>query len=367
MKEIREIIKAFNKIDHNTTRSALVTVVGLQGSSYRRRGARMLVMENGNYTGGISGGCLEGDALKRAQVAILKKKPSIVTYDTTQQDDNAIGVGLGCNGIIDVLFTPVDHTDPNNAIRILSAIVKTRVPKILITITKAAENLLGKTFVFEDDKMFINSFPEELNCPLVFNHIHESLNSLVSSTISYVSNIGPVNIFIEVIKPEIRIIIYGNNNDLISMAIIAKELGWEIFVVTNILKANKNLFLYADGILNIKDHTLPPADEYTAILLMTHDYSTDLSNLYKVLKSSASYIGILGPKNRTERMFGEFGLDYNNLSGIESERIFAPTGLDIGATSPEEIALSIIAEIVSKFAGRKGSFLKLKKGAINQN
>lgn len=73
MKEIREIIKAFNKIDHNTTRSALVTVVGLQGSSYRRRGARMLVMENGNYTGGISGGCLEGDALKRAQVAILKK------------------------------------------------------------------------------------------------------------------------------------------------------------------------------------------------------------------------------------------------------------------------------------------------------
>src|ERR1700704_6104613 len=107
MKEIKAIISAYDKIDKATTHAALATVVRVEGSSYRRTGARMLVMDDGIWIGGISGGCLEGDALKRARLAIASSEASLVTYDT--RDDNAyqIGVGLGCNGIIDVLFTPL--------------------------------------------------------------------------------------------------------------------------------------------------------------------------------------------------------------------------------------------------------------------
>src|SRR5437870_12934040 len=116
MKEIRSIINAYNKIDFTSVKAALATVVRVEGSSYRRTGARMLVLDNGTYLGGISGGCLEGDALRRAQKAIIQDKPSIITYDTTQDDGHQIGVGLGCNGIIDVLFMPLHNEDENNPV-----------------------------------------------------------------------------------------------------------------------------------------------------------------------------------------------------------------------------------------------------------
>src|SRR5579859_776057 len=106
MKELRAIVRAYQSIDLSRTGAALVTLVRVEGSSYRRAGARMLVLDDGVYLGGISGGCLEGDALRRAQKAIALRRPSIVTYDTTQDDEYQIGAGLGCKGIIDVLFTP---------------------------------------------------------------------------------------------------------------------------------------------------------------------------------------------------------------------------------------------------------------------
>jgi xanthine/CO dehydrogenase XdhC/CoxF family maturation factor len=99
MKEIRSIIKAYKSIDFSTTKAALATVVRVEGSSYRRTGARMLIMDNGNFLGGISGGCLEGDTLRRAQKAIFHNKPSIITYDTTQEDGHEVGVGLAVTAL----------------------------------------------------------------------------------------------------------------------------------------------------------------------------------------------------------------------------------------------------------------------------
>ena len=116
MKEIKAIIKAYNELDKATQQAALATVVRVEGSSYRRTGARMLVMDNGTWIGGISGGCLEGDALKRARLAINSSRPTLITYDTSEDDPHQIGVGLGCNGIIDVLFCPLDFDDPQNQI-----------------------------------------------------------------------------------------------------------------------------------------------------------------------------------------------------------------------------------------------------------
>ncbi|HEV8083172.1 MAG TPA: XdhC family protein, partial [Chitinophagaceae bacterium] len=136
MKEIKAIISAYGKIDKATTSAALATVVRVEGSSYRRTGARMLVMDDGIWVGGISGGCLEGDALKRARLAIAKSVASLITYDTTEDDANQIGVGLGCNGVIDVLFTPLDFSDKNNPVEILKACTEApRQTQILITIT----------------------------------------------------------------------------------------------------------------------------------------------------------------------------------------------------------------------------------------
>src|ERR1700754_61546 len=148
MKEIRTIVQAYKSIDFTQTKAALATVVRVEGSSYRRAGARMLVLDNGTYLGGISGGCLEGDALRRAQKGIALHRSSVITYDTTQDDDYQIGVGLGCEGIIDVLFTPLRPDDAANPLRILAGLTEIRRPEILLTVTGGPDpGLLGRTIV----------------------------------------------------------------------------------------------------------------------------------------------------------------------------------------------------------------------------
>ncbi|MBA3972495.1 MAG: XdhC family protein, partial [Bacteroidetes bacterium] len=136
MKEIRAIVKAYNEIKNSKISAALATVVRVEGSSYRRTGARMLVLDNGTWIGGISGGCLEGDALKRARIAINSSQPTLITYDTTEDDPHQIGVGLGCNGIIDVLFTPLDLSDNDNPVEILGDCLRaSRETHVLLTVT----------------------------------------------------------------------------------------------------------------------------------------------------------------------------------------------------------------------------------------
>src|SRR5437016_9701988 len=136
MKEIKAIIKAYDEADKTSVGLALATVVRVEGSSYRRTGARMLIMDNGVWVGGISGGCLEGDALKRAQLAIRKSTPTLITYDTTEDDPYQIGVGLGCNGVIDVLLTPLNADNKNNPVEVLKRCVEaSRETHVLITIT----------------------------------------------------------------------------------------------------------------------------------------------------------------------------------------------------------------------------------------
>src|SRR5688500_8385204 len=107
-KEIENIITAFEEAKKQRRQTALATVVHVEGSSYRRPGARMLVEDNGRLTGAISGGCLEGDALRKALLAITQKQNKLVTYNTLDDDDVQFGVQLGCNGIVHILFEPID-------------------------------------------------------------------------------------------------------------------------------------------------------------------------------------------------------------------------------------------------------------------
>jgi len=281
MKEIKAIISAYNSIDFSTTKAALATVARVEGSSYRRTGARMLVLDNGNYLGGISGGCLEGDALRRAQKAIAQNKPSIVTYDTTQDDGAQIGVGLGCNGIIDVLFTPLSN-DENNPIKLLSTLTETREPRVVAAVTGCSERMsvLGKATLYENDEQFLRSFPVTQIASDVLRDIKRCLNNQSSSTVTYCTQKNEeVKIFIEVILPVVHLVLYGGGYDVHPPVHIARELGWNVTVVTNIHKADKALFATATQVLHNKGEQQPVIDNYSAIVLMAHDYKTDFNNL----------------------------------------------------------------------------------------
>ncbi len=368
MKEIKAIIDTYSGIDFSTTKAALATVSRVEGSSYRRTGARMLVLDNGTCVGGISGGCLEGDALRRAQKAIALNKPSVVTYDTTQDDSHQIGVSLGCNGIIDVLFTPLQAQDAHNPVRLLTTIADTRVPRVVISITAAATNrdLLGQVLLYENDDAFLQALPQKEIATSVLQDLKTSLERQVSQTVVYKAGNEEVKVFIEMILPVTHLVIYGGNYDIYPLVRLARELGWNTTVVMNTARAEKTLFKTATHVLHNKRSDQPVIDPYTAVVLMAHDYETDLANLRQVLHTNAAYIGLLGPRKRSQKMWDALAREGCPISDQDAPRIFAPAGLDIGAVTPEEIALSIVAEIRSHFAGRQGMSLRQKPGTIHE-
>lgn len=365
MKEIKSIVTAYETIKSTRAPVALATLVRLEGSSYRRLGARMLVFDDGRYVGGISGGCLEGDALRRAQKAMIQQKASIVTYDTTRTDGHQIGIGLGCNGIIDVLFSPLVLEDVYNPVSILSSIVGSREPAIMVTITgdKQRQDLLGKALLYIDSEDFLKNFP----APEIAGSVVEDIQTCLIEKSSSSNHYGPedeTRVFIEFIPPQLHLVIYGGHHDVISVVKIADELGWKTTVVMNLVKADKTLFNLAGKIQDRHDPSQPVSDAWCAAILMSHDYKTDQENLARLLDSQAFYIGVLGPRTRTEKMYTAFAEAGIFPDEATRERIFSPAGLDIGATTPEEIALSIAAEIRSCAAGRKGMHLRERQGTI---
>ena len=356
MKEIRSIVDAWRTIDVRAMPAALATVVRVEGSAYRRAGARMLVLDDGTCLGGISGGCLEGDALRRARKGIALGRSSVMTYDTTEDDDYQIGVGLGCQGIIDVLFTPLRPDDADGPMGLLSGVTATRRPVVLVTVTGSAdEGQLGKTFRYDEDREAAFVLGEE-----IIPAIRQAVGERVSRSVTF----GDTRLFIEVILPAIHLVAYGGNYDIRTLLRQAAELGWDSTVVLNTARVAKELIGAATNVLDNRKEVAPQIDDYTAVLLMSHDYRTDTENLKRVLPSPASYIGLLGPRKRAQKIFEALRGDGHPLGEADLRRIYAPAGLDIGAATPEEIALSILAEVRGHFAGRPGGSLRLREGSI---
>lgn len=370
MKEIKQITEAYQNIDFSKTQAALATVVRVEGSSYRRTGARMLVLESGEWIGGISGGCLEGDALKKARLAMSQNKATLITYDTTDDDPYQIGVGLGCNGIIDVLITPLDPQNLNNAVRQLQSCIDQRTPNLIVTVTQISKSrsdiALGDVFRFDNEAHFTKVFPlKELNEELV-SSIVEALETTKSVSKEYILEEGTkITLFLEVIPPAIQLYVFGSNYDVYPMVRVAKELGWRVIAVCNPAKMHPSLSQMADAVVP-KDYQ-PEIDKFTAAISMCHDYETDYRNLQMLLNTDIRYIGLLGPKKRTIKMYDRMAEEKIELLPEQEQRIFSPVGLDIGAATPEEIALSVCAEVRAFFSSRDGSSLKLRPKPIYEN
>ena len=368
MKEIRAIIDAYYKIDFTKNKAALATVVRVEGSSYRRSGARMLVLDSGEWIGGISGGCLEGDALKKAKFAIAQNKSSLITYDTTDDDPFQIGVGLGCNGIIDVLLTPIDPQDSDNQILNLEKCVDSREPTMIVTVLNLNENNIyindGQSFLVDFNDDFLKLFLKQNFNSALYKDLQNCRNTKQSIIKKYQTESSEVELFLEVIIPATHLIIYGGNYDIYSMVKLAKEIGWKVSVVCNPLKVLKSLFEMADNVIEKERADELEIDDFTVAVLMAHDYETDFQNMCKLLKTNILFIGMLGPKKRTDKMFLQLLEVGNPISEEDLLRIASPVGLDIGATTPEEIAISVIAEVKTFFSGRDGMRLKFRKNGI---
>jgi xanthine/CO dehydrogenase XdhC/CoxF family maturation factor len=371
MKEFKTILQEYKKIDFSQRKAALATVVKVRGSSYRSPGARMLIMDDGKWVGSISGGCLEGDALRKARQVMNDKQPVTVTYDTREESNQNLGIGLGCNGVIDVLIEPVDPADNDNPTRFFESVLKMNAPVALATIFAHTDRKeVGKKLLITPGATKLHNLEgEELEC-LISTDLEKLFEAKKSEAKVYIREGKETEVFIELIQPTVSLIIFGGGFDARPVSQLAKSLGWEVTITDECVAHIAPLFFPTADNLSLchrdfvdRDFHITP---YTACILMSHNYEYDRDVLKKLLKSETPYIGILGPRKRFDKMLTEFSKADIMLSPKDMHRIHSPIGLDIGAEAPDEIAVSIIAEIQSKFANRSGGFLKYRTGPIHQ-
>lgn len=365
MKELNDIILAYDKAVLQNKQTALATVVKVEGSSYRRPGARMLVIEDGEITGAISGGCLEGDALRKAQFAIHQEKNKLEIYDTTDDEDNKLGVQLGCNGIVYILFEPIKNDDANNPINLLKKVVRQRKDAVLVTLFNNDKNALQKGtsfFVKQDESFFLYDDMKDLQVECKYTL--QQKNSFVKHYE------GSCDVLFQFVPPSIQLIIIGAGNDAQPLVNMGFLLGWNIIVVDGRpTYATQQRFPNANKISIVKPSEILSAvsiDGQTAVVLMTHNYNYDIAALQELIKTNCKYIGALGPKKKLYKMIDELNEKEIVINDDIMQNIYAPVGLDIGAETAEEIALSIIAEIKAVFSNRKGKSLKERTSEIHE-
>jgi xanthine dehydrogenase accessory factor len=378
MKDFRAIVDEYRKVDFARRRAALATVIQVRGSSYRSPGARMLITDDGRWVGSISGGCLEGDALRKARQVMNDNRATVVTYDTREESNQNLGIGLGCNGVIDVLIEPVAPDtvaeaafekpqaplDAPNPIQLFESFLNAPEPLALATIHapagRAGEKLLinsAGTVHFGSIDHFPEGAVEDLKN--VFE-THRSESRIYD---------GEVGLFLELIQPLITVILFGGGFDARPVSLLAKSLGWNVEVTDECVAHIAPVFFPGADKLSLcqrdfvdRDFAITP---YTACVLMSHNYTYDRDVLKKLLNTGTPYIGILGPRKRFDQMREEFSEQGIKLTTEQLRKIHSPIGLDIGAEAPDEIAVSIIAEIQSVFANRSGGFLKYRSGPIH--
>jgi xanthine dehydrogenase accessory factor len=357
-KEIQQIIEKINSLAQDET-AILATVVDVAGSGYRRPGARMLIDQNGYGIGTVSGGCLEADVLERAKKVFAGGEPIVITYDTTADENSVFGLGMGCRGVVRILLETVSTN--SFIFNYVSDLTADRMPFTLATlINPSGENKIGRRLYFDK----YGAAASEFNDAETVEILSKIRRAFIEKRTG-VENFSFGEVFIETITPPLNLLLFGAGFDALPLVKFAKELGWRVSVVDHrAAYANAERLIEADEIFAANVSDLEKdffEDENSVAVIMTHNYERDREILPRLLKSKCLYVGALGPKKRTEKILSEAGEDF---SAAQLEKLHAPVGLDIGADTPEAIALSIVAEILAILKNRTGGFLRERKGSI---
>lgn len=369
MKEISEILKAHSQAKATGKKTALATVVKVEGSSYRQPGARMLVTEDGLLTGAISGGCLEGDALRKALLSIHQQQNKLITYNTSNEDDSEVGLQLGCNGIVHILFEYIDDAVENNPIELLQQLEFERKDAVVATVfslkRQAAQQ--GTLLFYRENETPIYANNTALN---ILEDVKQALN-IKATVVRQLHDEQENEVLADYINPPVSLVIVGAGNDVQPLVKMTSLLGWEITIGEGrATHATKKRFPEARNVFVVKPEQLLEnisIDAQTYFVLITHNYKYDLAVLKLLVQTNCNYIGILGPKTKLNRMFDDLNSEGIQLAEEKLNTIYGPIGLDLGAETAEEIALSIVAEIKAVMSGKQGVSLKYKTEKIHSS
>jgi len=352
------------------TRAVLATVVDLKGSGYRLPGARMLIAENGDVVGTVSGGCLEVDVMERAKKVLSSGEAEVFTYDTTADENSVFSLNMGCRGVIRILLEPISRSSEIN--KIFRSVLNDRKRETIATYIGGDQGeklAIGCRICVDTDEMIL---PDVSGIAKLFPGIDDDLLTFHESnasyeTMRYVNDAGEAEFAFETLHPPVLLIVLGAGADAVPLADAGHNLGWQVRVIDH-----RSAFLTRERFPDVDDLRLVErdatfdldADAMTAIVSMNHNYDRDKEGISLALQTNSFYIGALGPKKRTEQILEELRTRGETFSSDALAKLRYPAGLDIGGDTPESIAISITAEIQSVLKQRSGGALRDRKGSI---
>jgi xanthine/CO dehydrogenase XdhC/CoxF family maturation factor len=361
----RALLSAWSSLVANGEAHVIATVVDVRGSAYRRPGARMLVSRDRWVAGSVSGGCLEGDIVHKGFWR-AEAGPVVVTYDATHDPDGETddelraGLGLGCNGVVDVLLERAGASaiDP---LAVLDACVTQQRCAAVATVFRSSGPIPVGARLAVTDGGVIGSLGDEAWTAQIAADSRAALRARTTTVATY----GELRVLIEVFVPPPRLHVIGAGHDAVPVVEAARAIGWQVFVcLPHARPAAHERFAHADGFVFGTPADIVrsvDASDRAAVVVMNHNYERDRAALAALASSRATYLGVLGPRHRTLRMLAE-------LARPELERdprLHAPVGLALGAETPEEIAVAIVAEIQSVLTRTTADRLRDRPGTIH--
>lgn len=368
MTERKLLLDRLTAMERNGQAGAVATVVRVVGSSYRRAGARMLISADGQRVGMLAGGCF--DLEDRARQTMESGRTMVHRYDTTGPADAVLGSGSGCEGIVDILLAPVDDGQDPSLLTCLERSVRISESVVLATVVGPAEidvcpaRLGARLLITGNDPPRGNLGDTALQAA-VWCDARKVLSSEHVAVKAYPSGNGEVQVMIERLTPMRRLVLFGAGEDSPPLVRIAAEVGLHV-TVTDHRSAYADAVRLPGAAEVLHDAEAADAvrriapDSLTACVSMTHDYLRDVEILRELAGSTAAYVGVLGPHARAERLIA----DADWPTG-DRHRLYCPAGIDIGADTPEGIALSVVAEVVGVLAARSGDHLRERTGPIH--
>jgi xanthine/CO dehydrogenase XdhC/CoxF family maturation factor len=336
--EFKNILQSYKLAKQLEQKTVLATVVAVDGSSYRGAGVRMLILENEAIVGAISGGCVEKEVVRQAQSVFQTGSAKMMTYDGRFR--------LGCEGTLYVLLE-------------VFSLEESEIESIERAITEREEFVIKSHYNLEGNKFQKGSFLQLNGDDVISFSGKESVSSLESKYIA----------FSEKMIPCFRLVIIGTEHDAASLCLQASNLGWEVIIVAS-PDSRKQIsdFTGASELLKraSDNFTISKVDHQTAFVLMNHNYAKDLLYLKALKITTPIYIGLLGPSKRKEQMLSAFIEYHFEVEEDFLDVIYGPAGLDIGGETPQEIAISIISEIIAVTQRKKAYHLQDKIGSIHE-
>lgn len=363
----REVLMRAGHLLDEGVPAVLATVVAVEGTAYRRPGAKMLVTPDGTGVGSVTAGCLEDELTKLAADVLASGEPRVETYDLMADDDDDVwGLGVGCNGVIDVLLEPLGASlDP------VVRAAERREPIGVVTVVDGEPPTGARTF-YRPGEGFGETFgPVPTG---VTSAIEADVETLVerdaSDVVEVESDAGSAAVFVDSITPPPELVVVGSGHDVAPVAELGTDAGFEVSVIGyRGANATEERFPAAETVrstspTNLTDVTTMDGETY--VVVMTHNFVDDRLTLAALLETEVPYIGVLGPRERFENILDALADDGDVPTGADFDRIYTPVGLDLGGGTPYQIALSIVGEVVAVANGRDPGHLRDRDGPIHE-